>query len=60
MVPIGTSSPEPVTGLTENADPLQMAAGVLLIILGRGFTAIVIVKLLPVQPGDPGEVGVTV
>ena len=60
MVPIGTNSPEPVTGLTENADPLQMAAGALFPILGRGFTSIVIVKLLPVQPGDPGEVGVTV
>ena len=60
MVPIGTNSPALVTGVTENADPLQIDSGALLTILGLGFISTVIEKILPIQPGDPREVGVTV
>ena len=49
VVPLGTIFPLPLVGVTEKADPEQIAAGVTLAIAGLGFTLITTVKAVPVQ-----------
>ena len=55
----GTISPfNPLIGKTEKGNPLQIAAGVLFLICGDGFTSIVTMKFVEAQPFVVLEVAV--
>ena len=58
-MPLGTSDPLPLVGVTEKAVPEQMV-GVVPTIKGFGLTTTVMVNVLPTQLPAAPEVGVTV